>query len=88
MSFSDCVRRSPRFDVRLSALLVDSDGGEMPVTITEISAGGFCMRTRELLSVGERVRLRVGKKDDFPARIRWSSTEAAGGAFLEPAAAL
>lgn len=88
MSLFDCVQRSPRFDVRLSALQVDSGGCEMPVTITEISAAGFCIRTRELLSVGDRVRLRVGKKDDFPARIRWSSTEAAGGAFLEPAGAV
>ena len=78
------IKRPPRVAAIHNAILIDSDGGELPVTITEISAGGFRLRTDETLVIGEKVRLRVEKFGDFPAQIRWALGDTAGGAFLEP----
>lgn len=85
MRNSEFIQRSPRVAALQDAVLIDSDGGELPVTVTEISAGGFRLRTDEALVIGEKVRLRVDKYGDFPAQIRWSTGEMAGGAFLETA---
>ena len=81
----DKNQRPPRVAAMHSATLIDSDGGELPVTITEISAGGFRLRSSETLMIGEKVRLRVEKYGDFAAQIRWAMGEHAGGRFLEPA---
>lgn len=79
------INRPPRVAAVHNAILIDSDGGELAVTITEISAGGFRLHTDETLVIGEKVRLRVDKFGDFPAQIRWALGNTAGGAFLEPA---
>ena len=75
--------RPPRVAAMQMAILIDSDGGELPVTITEISAGGFRLRTDETLVVGEQVRLRVDKFGEYPGQIRWALGYEAGGAFLD-----
>lgn len=80
----DEQQRSPRVRTALSAVLVDSDGGELPVEITDLSSGGFRLRAGETLVVGERVRLRVTRYGDFPAQILWVEGNDAGGRFLEP----
>ena len=77
------AERPPRVAAMHNAILIDSDGGELPVTITEISAGGFRLRADETLVIGEKVRLRVDKYGDFAAQIRWALGNNAGGAFLE-----
>jgi hypothetical protein len=82
------IERPPRVAALHQAILIDSDGGELPVTITEISAGGFRLRADEMLRIGEKVQLRVEKYGDFAAQIRWALGYEAGGAFLEPAKAV
>lgn len=77
------IERPPRVAATHNAILIDSDGGELPVTITEISAGGFRLRTDETLIIGEKIRLRVDKGGEFPAQIRWALGDEAGGSFLE-----
>jgi hypothetical protein len=77
--------RSPRVQTSLAAVLVDSDGGELPVEVIDLSSGGFRLRAGEPLVVGEHVRLRV-RCGDFPALIQWVEGNEAGGRFLEPVA--
>jgi hypothetical protein len=74
-------KRAPRVDVRKAAIVVNSDGDEISVTILDISGSGFRLHVLEKLNIGEFVRLRV---DDeiLSAQIRWVLGDEAGGAFL------
>ena len=74
-------KRAPRVDVRKPAIVVNSDGDEISVTILDISGSGFRLHVLEKLNIGEFVRLRV---DDeiLSAQIRWVLGDEAGGAFL------
>jgi len=76
--------RSPRVQTSLAAVLVDSDGGELPVEVIDLSSGGFRLRTTEPLVAGEEVSLRVARYGDFSAQIQWVEGYEAGGRFLEP----
>ena len=76
-------KRSPRVRTSIPATLVDSDGGELPVEVLDLSSGGFRLRAGEPLVVGEEVRLRVPKYGDFQAQIHWVAGHEAGGRFLE-----
>lgn len=78
------TERSRRIDVRYAAVLIDADGQECDVFVTELSSGGFRLAVDALLRVGERVRLRVERYGEFPAEIRWILGGQAGGVFLEP----
>ena len=81
----DCEQqRSPRVRTSIAAVLVDSDGGELPVEVTDLSSGGFRLRAGEPLVAGEQVRLRVERYGDFSAQIQWVEGNEAGGRFLEP----
>jgi hypothetical protein len=68
----------------IRALLIDSDGGELPVEVLDLSSGGFRLRAGEQLLVGEEVRLRVPRSGDYCAQIRWVEGLEAGGRFLSP----
>ena len=61
-----------------------SDGSEHAVKITDVSAGGFHLRSEAMLPIGEHVFLRVPRYGNFPAQIRWALGGDAGGVFLEP----
>ena len=76
--------RPPRIQTSISAVLVDSDGGELPVEVTDLSSGGFRLSASEPLVAGEKIRLRVPRYGDFPAQIQWVEGHEAGGRFLEP----
>ncbi len=78
------VPRRHRIAVTHDATLVMSDGSEHSVTITDVSSGGFHLRTDDTLPIGEHVFLRVDRYGDFPAQIRWALGTEAGGVFLEP----
>lgn len=68
----------------IAAVLVDGDGGEMPVKVTDLSSGGFRLRANWTLESGVKVQLRVRRYGDFPAEIIWVNGHEAGGRFLEP----
>lgn len=76
--------RPHRVGTSFAAVLVDSDGGELPVQVTDLSSGGFHLHTDETLVAGEKVRLRVDRYGEFPAQIQWVEGHEAGGRFLEP----
>jgi hypothetical protein len=77
-------QRSPRVQTSIAAVLVDSDRGELAVEVTDISRGGFRLRSTEQLIVGKTIRLRVPRYGDFQAKLRWADGSEAGGIFLEP----
>ena len=76
--------RPPRIQTSFEATLVDSDGGELPVQVIDLSSGGFRLHAGETLVVGEQVRLRVPRYGDYRAQIQWVEGHFAGGRFLEP----
>ena len=78
------VSCKPRVSVEHDATLVMSDGSEHSVTVTDVSSGGFHLKTNETVPIGEHVFLRVARYGDFPAQIRWSLGLEAGGVFLKP----
>ena len=77
-------KRAPRIDVRRPAVLINSDGAAVDVTILDISSGGFKLEALESLRIGEFVRLRAERCDEIPAQIRWVLGQEAGGVFLAP----
>lgn len=82
---SDSERhRSPRVRTSILAVLIDSDGGELSVEVTDLSKGGFRLHASELLVAGEVIRLRVPRYGEFPAQILWVEDNEAGGRFLKP----
>lgn len=82
--FPGQIARGPRIKVAHDATLVLADGAESQVVITDVSSGGFRLKTEDTVPIGEHVFLRVPRYGDFPAQIRWSLGCEAGGVFLEP----
>jgi hypothetical protein len=80
----DFSKRAPRIDIRRTAVLVNSDGGEAGVVILDVSSGGFRLKVEELPRIGEMVTLRVDKSEEYPAQIRWALGDEVGGVFLTP----
>ena len=78
------IGRAPRIASHHRATLIDADGREMPGIVTDISKGGFRIKTAEPLMIGECVRVRVDRYGDYPAQIRWNQGNESGGVFLEP----
>jgi hypothetical protein len=78
------IKRAPRVDTNFEASLTDSDGGVIPVIVTDISREGCRLEADGSLRIGERVQLEVPKYGTFPAQIRWALGKEAGAVFLEP----
>ena len=76
------IKRAPRVDLRRSAVLIDAQGAELPVTVTDVSSAGFRLEVSETPRIGEHVTLRVARGGDYPAQIRWALGKEAGGIFL------
>lgn len=76
--------RAPRVQTNLPARLIDSHGTELTVTILDLSASGFRVRSSDSLEEGEQVRLQCGKDEPQAARIMWVRGGEAGGLFLLP----
>ncbi len=78
------IARTPRVSVAYDATLVMSDGTEHAVIVTDVSSGGFHLKSDDTIPIGSRIFLRVPRYGDFPAQIRWAFGSEAGGVFLEP----
>lgn len=76
--------RPPRVQTSIAATLIDAHGGQLPVEVTDLSSGGFRLRTSWMLAAGAQVLLRVDREGDFRAEILWVMGHEAGGRFLEP----
>lgn len=77
------TQRSPRVQISIAAVLIDSDGGELPVQVIDVSSSGFRLRSDEQLMAGEEVRLRIPRYGDFRAQLKWVNGHDTGGMFLE-----
>ena len=73
------ISRRQRVAVSQDATLVTGQGVEHSVTITDVSAGGFRLRTDATMAIGEHVFLRVDRYGDFPAQIRWALARTQAG---------
>ena len=78
------IKRAPRIDTSIEAVVTDSDGSTVPVVVIDISSEGCRMETDGSLKIGEKVDLHVGRYGKFPAQIRWALGNEAGAVFLEP----
>ena len=78
--------RDPRVTVHCDAVLIEGDGCELDVVITDVSRDGFRLHSRAMLESGSEVLLRVEKLAPVRALIRWTRGHEAGGVFLEAAA--
>lgn len=76
------IKRSPRVDLRRPAVLIDAQGAEIKVMVTDVSSGGFRLEVTETPRIGEHVTLRVERGAEYPAQIRWALGKEAGGIFL------
>ena len=78
------IKRAPRVDTNFEASLTDSDGGKIPVVVTDLSREGCRLEADGSLTIGEHVQIEVPKYGTFPAQIRWAMGHEAGAGFLEP----
>ena len=77
------VERALRIDVHRSALMIDSQGDEHPVTLLNISSRGFALETERPIFAGEDVRLRVDRHDELSGQICWTRGYEAGGTLTQ-----
>ncbi len=78
------IKRSPRVATNYKTSLTDSDGGKVPVVVTDISREGCRLETDGSLQIGEMVEISVGRLGTYPAQIRWALGQEAGAVFLRP----
>ncbi len=78
------IKRSPRVATNYRTSLTDSDGGEVPVVVIDISREGCRLETDGSLEIGEMVEISVGRLGTYPAQIRWALGHEAGAVFLRP----
>ena len=76
------IKRAPRIDLSKTAVLIDGEGTETEVVVTDISSGGFRLEVSAMPRIGEHVTLRTDGGQNFPAQIRWALNNEAGGVFL------
>lgn len=78
------IKRAPRFEVEYQGTILDEDGRELSVRVTDINKSGCRILSGETLPIGKKVLVRLPKLGDCSAQIRWSFGEDAGAAFCEP----
>jgi hypothetical protein len=80
------LKREPRIALRCEAVLVEEDGCQLDVVVTDVSRDGFRLESESVLEVGSKVLLQVAKLSPVHGLIRWTRGHEAGGIFMEPAA--
>jgi len=85
-SLSGCIQteREARVTLNREAVLTESDGCTLDVTIVDVSKKGFRLQSIAELEVGSEVLLQMDKSPSFRGRIRWTCGHQAGGIFLDP----
>lgn len=75
--------RAPRVEVNIPAI-ARMEGGQFPITVSNISQGGAQIRADEPVDVGEKLTLLIDGLPPATGRVRWSRDGAAGMAFHVP----
>ncbi|HEX8842197.1 MAG TPA: PilZ domain-containing protein [Sphingomicrobium sp.] len=80
--------RETRIAVRYPAVVIEMDGCELPVEITDVSREGFGLVSNCKLDPGQEIWLSVSNSSLAPLRaiIQWTRGNEAGGVFLDPVA--
>jgi hypothetical protein len=82
------AERETRIDVRYPAVVIETDGCELNVEITDVSRDGFRLTSTNKLDPGQEVWLAVSNSGLAPLRalIKWTCGNEVGGVFLDPVA--
>jgi hypothetical protein len=85
---SACIHtgRQRRVMLNCGAVVTESDGGTVDVTIVDISKDGFRLRSADELEIGSPVTLQVQEARPVRVELRWACGYEAGGIFLDPIA--
>ena len=78
------LSRGRRHAVELDAVVMKSDGSEVPSCVTDLSLDG-CRLTGDF-TIGEHVTVNIARLGQFPAQIRWALLKNAGARFTRDAA--
>jgi hypothetical protein len=83
---SACIGRGRERRVTLNcdAVVTESDGCTLDVTIVDVSSRGFRLRSIAELEVGSDVLLHIERVAPVRCQIRWTCGHEAGGIFLDP----
>jgi len=87
-NLSACIHsgREPRVRMNCAAVLTESDGCTVDVTLIDVSVGGFRLQSLAELAVGSEVLLQMPKVPAVRGQIRWTCGYQSGGIFLDPVA--
>ena len=82
------TERDPRIEVRYHAVVIETDGCELDVEITDVSRDGFRLTSTNQLDPGQEIWLAVSNSSLAPLRglVKWTRGCEAGGVFLDPVA--
>jgi hypothetical protein len=82
----DCIhsRRERRVALNRGAILTESDGFTVDVTIVDVTKDDFRLRSITELELGSKVILQMDNATPVRCEIRWSCGHEAGGIFLDP----
>lgn len=85
MSERNLTRRSrsgPRRAVEFGAFAARADGSESVLTISNLSYDGCQLRSDEDFQIGERLKLKLPRRGQILAEVRWSAEGKAGATFI------
>lgn len=83
---ASCVRTGldRRVQLNCDAVVTESDGCTLDVTIVDVSHKGFRLRSVAELEIGSTVLLQMPESRPVRCEIRWSCGHEAGGVFVDP----
>jgi hypothetical protein len=73
-----------RVQLNCDAVVTESDGCTLDVTIVDVSQNGFRLRSVAELEIGSTVLLQMPESRPVRCEIRWSCGHEAGGVFVDP----
>ncbi|HEX2802486.1 MAG TPA: PilZ domain-containing protein [Sphingomicrobium sp.] len=83
---SGCINagRERRVTLNCAAVVTESDGCTVDVTLIDVSKHGFRLRSVAELEIGSTILLQMPEARPVRCEIRWACGHEAGGAFLDP----
>ena len=78
------IKRAPRVDTHIRAVVADAEGETMPVVVTDISREGCKLETESTLTIGEQIEIQIDRYGSYSAKVRWAIGKEAGAVFLDP----
>jgi hypothetical protein len=76
------IKRNERREVDVAAVAYLPDGTAIDVRLTNISYEGCQLQAKQMLPIGEKLKLALPRLGEVPAQVRWSIGSKAGLYFL------